>query len=135
VAPILLLAVLAVAVVLLARCVDADEAFSFVDGRLLALIFSMLAVGAALQASGAVALVVDGLAPLIGNLPPMLATDDALTFSPYTDAMLMVAEAGETRRDDLEQSLQILKDVPLLGTVLNKAENTANQYYGRYGHD
>ncbi len=73
VAPILLLAVLAVAVVLLARCVDADEAFSFVDGRLLALIFSMLAVGAALQSSGAVALMVDALAPLIGGLPPVLA--------------------------------------------------------------
>jgi di/tricarboxylate transporter len=72
VAPILLLAVLAVAVVLLARCVDADEAFSFVDGRLLALIFSMLAVGAALQSSGAVALIVEGLAPLISGLPPVL---------------------------------------------------------------
>jgi di/tricarboxylate transporter len=73
VAPILLLAVLAVAVVLVARCVDADEAFSFVDGRLLALIFSMLAVGAALQHSGAVRIVVEALAPLIAALPPVLA--------------------------------------------------------------
>ncbi|WP_255566612.1 SLC13 family permease [Rhodovulum sp. 12E13] len=73
VAPILMLAVLAVAVVLLARCVDADEAFSFVDGRLLALIFSMLAVGAALQETGAVRIVVDALAPYIGALPPVLA--------------------------------------------------------------
>ena len=72
VAPILMLAILAVAVVLLARCVDADEAFSFVDGRLLALIFAMLAVGAALQASGAVALIVEALAPLIAGLPPVL---------------------------------------------------------------
>lgn len=72
VAPIFLLSVLAVAVVLLTRCIDADEAFSFVDGRLLALIFSMLAIGAALQASGAVALVVDALAPVVGGLPPFL---------------------------------------------------------------
>jgi di/tricarboxylate transporter len=72
VAPILLLAICAVALVLLARCVDADEAFSFVDGRLLALIFSMLGVGAALQASGAVALIVDALAPFISTLPPIL---------------------------------------------------------------
>jgi di/tricarboxylate transporter len=71
--PILMAAVLGVAVVLLARCVDADEAFSFVDGRLLALIFSMLAVGAGLQASGAAAMIVEGLAPLIGALPPALA--------------------------------------------------------------
>ncbi len=54
VAPILALACMAVAMVLLTRCIDADEAFSFIDGRLLALIFSMLAVGAALETSGAV---------------------------------------------------------------------------------
>jgi len=72
VAPIFLLAVVAVAVVLLTRCIDAEEAFSFVDGRLLALIFSMLAIGAALEASGAVRLIVEALAPFLGKLPPFL---------------------------------------------------------------
>ncbi|MGB7242798.1 MAG: SLC13 family permease [Sulfitobacter sp.] len=72
VAPILLLAVLAVALVLVTRCIDADEAFSFIDGRLLALIFSMLTVGAALQNSGAIKLVVDGIAPGLMTLPPAL---------------------------------------------------------------
>ncbi|WVX47865.1 hypothetical protein ROLI_009380 [Roseobacter fucihabitans] len=70
VAPILLLAVLAVALVLVTGCIDADEAFSFVDGRLLALIFAMLAVGAALQHSGAVALIVDAVSPSLMNMPP-----------------------------------------------------------------
>ncbi|WP_375550434.1 SLC13 family permease [Rhodophyticola porphyridii] len=72
IAPIFLLAIVAVAVVLLTRCIDADEAFASVDGRLLALIFSMLAIGAALQATGAVALVVGGLAPWLADLPPFL---------------------------------------------------------------
>ncbi len=72
VAPILLLAVVAMAAVLLLRCIDADEAFSFVDGRLLALIFSMLAVGAALQESGAVALIVGGVAPQLSLLPGVM---------------------------------------------------------------
>ncbi|MDA3857014.1 MAG: SLC13 family permease [Roseovarius sp.] len=72
VAPILALAVIAVAVVLLARCIDADEAFSFVDGQLLALIFSMLAIGAALQASGAVELIVGAIAPSLSVLPGFL---------------------------------------------------------------
>ena len=72
VAPIFLLSVLAVAAVLLLRAIDADEAFSFVDGRLLALIFAMLAVGTALQASGAVALIVNMLAPVFSQLPPVL---------------------------------------------------------------
>ena len=70
VAPILLLAVLAVALVLVTGCIDAEEAFSFVDGRLLALIFSMLAVGAGLQNSGAITLLVDGIAPTLATLPP-----------------------------------------------------------------
>ncbi|WP_439105213.1 SLC13 family permease [Celeribacter marinus] len=69
VAPILMLAVLAVAVVLVARCIDADEAFSFIDGRLLALIFAMLAIGASLEASGAVQMIVNAVAPMLDGLP------------------------------------------------------------------
>ncbi|MFU1478940.1 SLC13 family permease [Roseovarius sp. C7] len=72
VAPILMLAVIAMALVLLARCIDADEAFSFVEGQLLVLIFSMLAVGAALQESGAVALIVNAIAPYLMVLPGFL---------------------------------------------------------------
>ena len=68
-APIFLLSFAAVALVLLTRCIDADEAFSFVDGRLLSLIFSMLAIGAALESSGAVELIVGAVAPWIGLLP------------------------------------------------------------------
>ena len=72
---------------------------------------------------------------IICDLPPMMATDDALAFSLYTDAMLMVAEAGGTRREDLEQALRILKDVPLLGTVLNRAETDSRRKLTRYGRD
>ncbi|MFV0332529.1 MAG: SLC13 family permease [Tropicimonas sp.] len=72
VAPILLLSFLAVALVLVTRCIDAEEAFSFVEGRLLALIFSMLAVGAALEASGAVELIVRTAAPGLMVLPPFM---------------------------------------------------------------
>ena len=70
VAPILVLAVIAVAVVLLTGCIDADEAFSFVDGRLLALIFAMLAVGAALDHTGAIELIVAPIAPWLAGMPP-----------------------------------------------------------------
>jgi len=72
IAPIFYLAIIAVALVLIARCIDADEAFSFVDGRLLTLIFAMLAIGAALESSGAVKLIVQGVAPYLGTLPPFL---------------------------------------------------------------
>jgi len=72
VAPILALTVIALAMVLLSRCIDAEEAFSFVEGRLLALIFSMLAIGAALDESGAVQLIVNAVAPALSALPPVL---------------------------------------------------------------
>ncbi|PZX18445.1 di/tricarboxylate transporter [Palleronia aestuarii] len=72
VAPILGLAMVAVAVILFLRCIDADEAFSFIEGRLLALIFAMLAVGVGLQESGAIALLVGWLSPLLADAPPVL---------------------------------------------------------------
>ncbi|ATI41228.1 dATP pyrophosphohydrolase [Pacificitalea manganoxidans] len=71
VAPIFLLSVMAVAIVLICRCIDADEAFSFVDGRLLALIFAMLGVGAALESSGAVEMIVEAVSPALVELPPV----------------------------------------------------------------
>ncbi len=69
-APILALAIVAMSVLFLTRCIDADEAFSVIDGRLLALIFSMLAVGAALEATEAIGLIVDTVAPYLAGLPP-----------------------------------------------------------------
>lgn len=69
-APILPLALIAVAAILVTHCVDSDEAFSFIDGRLLAMIFAMLAVGEGLQQSGAVELIVTGVAPWLAGLGP-----------------------------------------------------------------
>jgi di/tricarboxylate transporter len=73
VAPIMALAMVAVAVILIMRCIDADEAFSFIDGRLLAMIFSMLVVGEGLDQAGSVKMIVDAVAPLLADLPPMAA--------------------------------------------------------------
>ncbi len=70
VAPILPLALIGVAIILITHCVDSDEAFGFVDGRLLAMIFAMLAVGEGLDHSGAVALIVAGVAPWLEGLGP-----------------------------------------------------------------
>lgn len=79
--PIAGLAVIAVAVVLVARCIDAEEAFQMIEGRLLALIFAMLAVGQALDATGAVALLVDGVAPSLAGLPGFVALGGVILLS------------------------------------------------------
>lgn len=72
VAPIMVLAFLAAAVILLTRCIDAEEAFSFVDGRLMAMIFAMLAVGEALEHTGTIQLIVEFITPLLRGLPPFV---------------------------------------------------------------
>jgi len=65
---------------------------------------------------------------VVFDLPPILAADDALAFAPYTDAMLLVAEAGGTSRDDLQKALEVLKGAPVIGTVLNKAYSPGTGY-------
>jgi di/tricarboxylate transporter len=71
-APIATLSILGVVGVLLSRAIDPDEAYASVDGRLLALILSMLGFGAALNKTGAIALVADAIGPLLIGLPPAL---------------------------------------------------------------
>ncbi|MAM11236.1 MAG: SLC13 family permease [Rhizobiaceae bacterium] len=70
--PIGILALLGVAVILALRCIDSDEAWQTIDGSILVLIFAMLIVGAGLENSGAVELVVRMLKPWLENLSPML---------------------------------------------------------------
>ena len=70
IAPIYVLGFMAVAAILLTRCIDSDEALSFVDGRLMAMIFAMLAVGEGLDRSGAVEMIVVGVKPWMEGLPP-----------------------------------------------------------------
>ncbi len=72
VAPIQVLAFVGVAIVLVTRCIDPDEAFGFIDGRLMALLFGMLGVGAGLEHSGAVEKLVGWVAPSLQGLPPYL---------------------------------------------------------------
>ena len=72
-AEISVLALVAVAAILVLRCIDNDEAWSSIDAGVLVLIFSMLIVGSGLQSTGAVALVVDAVAPMLEGLPPIAA--------------------------------------------------------------
>jgi Mrp family chromosome partitioning ATPase len=54
---------------------------------------------------------------------PHLGTADALSFTPYVDAVVLVVEEGKTTQDELSQTIASLRDTPLVGLVLNKAEN------------
>lgn len=62
-------AILAVGFILIARCIDAEEAWSSIDGNVLVLIFGMLAVGLGLEQAGSVTIVVTALAPYLADVP------------------------------------------------------------------
>ena len=63
------------------------------------------------------------------DLPPVLQADDALAFARHVQAVLVVVGEGKTRRDDLVRTLELLRDVPIIGTVLNGTREAVDSYY------
>lgn len=57
---------------------------------------------------------------VIYDLPPLLVSDDVMVFLPYVDCSLLVVESGKNTQDEIESSIGIIKEKPLIGTVLNK---------------
>lgn len=62
------------------------------------------------------------------DLPPLLATDDALSFLPHVDAALLVVEENRTARDDVRRSIELIGEDRLLGTVINRSARTLPRY-------
>jgi protein-tyrosine kinase len=60
---------------------------------------------------------------IIFDLPPVLTTADALAFSPYVDAALLVVEEGKTQKQYIEHAVELLNSTNIVGTVLNKVES------------
>jgi len=56
---------------------------------------------------------------VIYDMPPLLTQDDALTFLPYVDGVLLVVRDGVTYSNEVSHCLNILGTDKLLGTVLN----------------
>jgi Mrp family chromosome partitioning ATPase len=50
---------------------------------------------------------------------------DALAFSPYVDAALLVIEEGKSQREDVKHAVELLQCTNLIGTVLNKSRSGA----------
>ncbi|MEE2878795.1 MAG: SLC13 family permease [Pseudomonadota bacterium] len=70
--PIAGLALIAAACVIAFGCLDHQEAYKAIQWDILMLIFGMLALGQALETSGAADFLVSGLAGPIGGLPPIV---------------------------------------------------------------
>ena len=63
------------------------------------------------------------------DMPPVLACDDVLAFSPHFDAVLLVAEEGETKKEELSQAAKLLEKTNLVGSVMNKSSSRGSGYY------
>ena len=61
------------------------------------------------------------------DLPPLLYAD-ALAFAPLVDGILLVVEAGSTPREEITRALDMLKEFPVLGCVLNKIDPRGSSY-------
>lgn len=65
---------------------------------------------------------------VIFDLPPLLATDDALAFLPNVDCVLMVVGNGMCSKSEIEESMRLLSSQNFLGTVLNKSDDEWRGY-------
>jgi Mrp family chromosome partitioning ATPase len=63
------------------------------------------------------------------DLPPVLGADDALAFLPQVDAALVVVGAEHTHREDLVRCCEILRHIPVIGTVLNGSRTDTSFAY------
>jgi Mrp family chromosome partitioning ATPase len=66
---------------------------------------------------------------LIVDLSPALLADDALAFSRHMQAALLVVGEGRTRREDVTRTIELLHDIPIVGTVLNASRERATGYF------
>jgi len=65
---------------------------------------------------------------IIFDLPPLLSQADTLGFSPYVDCVLLVVDEGHTKTEELKHAASLLKEINVLGTVLNKASDNKIKY-------
>lgn len=69
---------------------------------------------------------------VIFDMPPVLASDDVLAFSPQVDGILLVVGEGTTSRDALRGAKQLLQEMNLLGVVLNRSDSADDGAYYSY---
>lgn len=66
---------------------------------------------------------------LIYDLPPMLASDDAIAFLPHLDCVLLVAGAEKSRLDEVDKCEHELAEAgKLLGVALNMCRYMGEEY-------
>jgi succinoglycan biosynthesis transport protein ExoP len=73
---------------------------------------------------------------IVIDSPPIMAATDAVIISALVDGVLLVARSGETPREALTRTRDLLAGVRsrVLGVILNAVDLTAPQYYYSYSY-
>jgi len=67
---------------------------------------------------------------IIYDMPPLLLSDDVITFAPRVDGVILVVTEGITARGSVERSKELLAEMNLVGVVLNRStERNDSAYY------
>ncbi len=66
---------------------------------------------------------------VIVDLPPMLVSDDAISFLPHIDAVLLVVREGKTSKVDIERTQEMLANTNIAGVVINDSVEPATLGY------
>jgi protein-tyrosine kinase len=81
---------------------------------------------------GALVAMMEQLDPevVVFDLPPVLVSDDVLAFAPQVDAVLLVADGTQTTAEEVQACERLFEGrVPLLGVVLNRAQDLRTSRY------
>lgn len=66
---------------------------------------------------------------VIVDLPPVLVSDDAISFLPHVDAVLLVVREGKTNKLDIQRTQEMLSGVNIAGVVINDSLEPATLGY------
>jgi non-specific protein-tyrosine kinase len=63
---------------------------------------------------------------IIFDCASVLNFAEPLVLTRYVDGILLVVEENRTTVDDIQKTLELLKDKPIFGTLLNKSKKRVN---------
>lgn len=69
---------------------------------------------------------------VIVDLPPALIGDDVIAVAASLDCLLIVVDAASTAADDLKETVELLTDFNVIGTVLNNSDEKPKEHEGYY---
>jgi capsular exopolysaccharide synthesis family protein len=69
---------------------------------------------------------------IVIDSPPVGAFADALSLAALCDTIVLVARSGFTRRSDLKETRELLKDFHIAGVIINACDAPRKGYYSYY---